>query len=150
MIRSCQLQSYTILYCIYSNLPYCQFQADAINSLCVYNLQDWNILSTWPPFPCQVFSCLHKLCVLIVNCMITWTREADSVYAGCQLCSRCVFYVHTITTLSMIIGKANRLNKAFVTTPHRQDVPTLPQCTFTITGTLTSLCNIYRTVRQVQ
>ena len=45
MIRSCQLQSYTIPLCIYSNLPYCQFQGDAINSLCVYNLQDRNYVN---------------------------------------------------------------------------------------------------------
>ena len=42
MIRSCQIQSYTIRKCIYSNLPYCQFQGDTINSLSVYNLQDRN------------------------------------------------------------------------------------------------------------
>ena len=60
MIRSCQLQSYTILQCIYSNLPYCQFQGDAINSLCVYNLQDWNspsfgVIACWGNFTLKRF-----------------------------------------------------------------------------------------------
>ena len=42
MVLSCQLQSYTTQWCIFSNLPYCQFQGDAIDSLCVSNLQDPN------------------------------------------------------------------------------------------------------------
>ena len=42
IIQSCQLQLYTILQFIYRNLPYCQFQGDGINSLCVYSLQDRN------------------------------------------------------------------------------------------------------------
>ena len=47
IIRSCQVQSYTIPLCIYSNLSYCQFQGDAINSFCVCNLQDRNWLVTY-------------------------------------------------------------------------------------------------------
>ena len=66
---------YTVIYTIYSNLPYCQFQWDPINWLCVYNLQDRNSLF--------YFGSGH---LIYTNLLLFIWILSTSLFSTCRLC----------------------------------------------------------------